>query len=142
MALKKFCKHCNNLTSSSPEKIINKRKFFVCLKCGNPYDYKNYQEIVKVTTKKYKSRGNSQVNKYGKAGKSKDTYTLYLQTDHWKSLRKKKLNKNPTCEICGNEASEVHHTKYTDEKGSILYREDLNVLKSLCRDCHRETHSI
>lgn len=63
--------------------------------------------------------------------------TVYLHSEHWKSLRGRKLESQPGCEHCGSKARDVHH---------VNYRHVLNVklgdLLSLCRPCHEEIHRV
>lgn len=63
-------------------------------------------------------------------------YAEYLQSDHWKKLRKRKLKESPSCLVCKTEKTlEVHHIRYknlTDVK--------LTDLRTLCEKCHRTLH--
>ena len=79
-----------------------------------------------------------------RAGLCVGTYKLYLQTNHWKDLRSKKLEKNPICQFCKKEkATQVHHLRYCDGNGkSILYKEKSSDLLSVCEDCHKKIHNI
>lgn len=62
---------------------------------------------------------------------------IYLQSDHWKNLRKEKLEKNPNCEKCGKSYSlDIHHKEY---KG--LYDVSISDLQTLCRICHDKEHA-
>jgi hypothetical protein len=76
------------------------------------------------------------------------TYADYLQTDHWKQLRDRKVAASDNrCERCGFYAQrdhegllwgiDVHHLTYEH-----LGQEDLADLETLCRTCHREQHGI
>lgn len=61
---------------------------------------------------------------------------VYLKSDHWKSIREDKLNKNGRCEKCGTTNSlDVHHVNYRG-----LYDVKLEDLKTLCRICHEKEH--
>jgi hypothetical protein len=63
--------------------------------------------------------------------------TIYLQSDHWKELRERKLSKNRFCESCGNaENLDVHHLRYKNLLD--VTEEDLKVL---CRICHDIEHN-
>lgn len=60
----------------------------------------------------------------------------YLKSDHWVSLRSKKLELNPCCQECGSDFMvEPHHKDYKN-----LYDVTLDDLKSLCRKCHNKVH--
>lgn len=61
---------------------------------------------------------------------------VYLQSDHWKSLRKEKLDETNYCERCKTTFSlDIHHINY---KG--LYDVKLKDLQVLCRICHDKEH--
>ena len=61
---------------------------------------------------------------------------VYLQSDHWKSVREEKLSKVGHCEKCGTTLSlDVHHKEY---KG--LYDIRMDDLQVLCRLCHDKEH--
>lgn len=65
-------------------------------------------------------------------------YIEYLQTDHWKELRKKQLYKsNYKCQVC-NKSGElnVHHRTY-ERRGEEAYSD----LITLCEDCHNLFHN-
>lgn len=52
----------------------------------------------------------------------------------WKTLRQTKLRDCPLCEICGAEATEVHHIKPHNGDLELFY--DYDNLMSICHDCH------
>jgi hypothetical protein len=63
---------------------------------------------------------------------------VYLYSDHWKTLRKEKLEQVSVCEKCGAINNlDVHHLNYRG-----LYDVTLEDLQVLCRDCHKIVHSI
>lgn len=69
------------------------------------------------------------------------SYPQYLQTDHWKDVRRRfwasKLH-NRTCYVCGGrEQLQVHHKTYRS-----IGRENLNHLCLLCDRCHKATHEL
>lgn len=72
------------------------------------------------------------------AEQRKQEYHEYLQTDTWRRLRKKALERdNWTCQGClDNRATEVHHKQYPH----ILGNEPLFDLVSVCRECHEKVH--
>lgn len=65
------------------------------------------------------------------------TYQDYLRTDHWRSIRARKLQQSDyKCQLCGcKESLEVHHNTYC-RVGS----EDMSDLIVLCRECHEKHH--
>ena len=138
-----FCKRCNKLTKSSRLMKVDWLSFHVCLGCGLPYEYKSYNTIVNLVGRPKTKRVNG-FTKYGKAGTTPGTYKLYLCTNYWKDKRESKLKRNPLCENCMKaKATDVHHLRYQDEGGnSILYKENMKDLLSLCRECHRKVHNI
>ncbi len=66
-------------------------------------------------------------------------YLEYLQTDHWKEIRKKKLGKAwYKCEKCQSKKDlHVHHITYA-RRGE----ERMSDLEVLCKDCHEKAHNI
>ncbi|MDO8610974.1 MAG: hypothetical protein Q7R95_10620 [bacterium] len=74
---------------------------------------------------------------YGKiTDNRKAYYRNYLQSEHWKNLRREKLEKNPRCERCSSYLSlDVHHREYHN-----LYDVLLIDLETLCRLCHDKEH--
>ena len=72
---------------------------------------------------------------------NKMTYVQYLQTPHWRDVRKRfwnsKLHKGK-CYACGaTQNLQVHHKTY-----KRIGNERMNDLLLLCGDCHKETHDI
>lgn len=62
--------------------------------------------------------------------------TVYLKSEHWKTLRGKKLELNPSCEICGKiGVMDVHHVNYRQ-----LFDVQLTDLLTVCRKCHDGIH--
>lgn len=79
-------------------------------------------------------------NDYFELSKVRDykaEYKEYLQTDHWKEIRLKALNRaGNRCQLCCNTYNlNVHHNTYRN-KG----HEDLKDLVVLCRECHAKFH--
>lgn len=70
---------------------------------------------------------------------SKLPYKEYLQTDHWKNLRKSKLKQSGfKCQLCSsNKELHVHHNTY--ERKGYEYLSDLVVL---CGNCHAKFHDV
>ena len=82
-----------------------------------------------------KSRGNAI---YGTIQNSGRNYyrNIYLNSEHWKNLRREKLEKSPVCEQCGTMFSlDIHHKEYRR-----LYDVTLKELQTLCRVCHNKEH--
>jgi 5-methylcytosine-specific restriction endonuclease McrA len=64
--------------------------------------------------------------------------SVYLKSDHWKSLRSEKLSQTPYCEECESKnVLDVHHKKYKN-----LYDVLTEDLQTLCRRCHTKKHVI
>jgi len=65
------------------------------------------------------------------------TYTEYLQTDHWKKIRKWVLGFwDHKCSLCFSSRNvEVHHRTY-----ERLYHELITDLIVLCDNCHERHH--
>lgn len=62
----------------------------------------------------------------------------YLKSEHWRELKRRKLNAQPFCEECGtNRTLDVHHLSYRN-----LYDVGLNDLQVLCRFCHCKEHGL
>ena len=76
---------------------------------------------------------------YGKIRDKNNRYyrNIYLQSEHWKNLRKEKLEKNSVCEKCGSTLSlDIHHKEYGQ-----LFNVTIKDLQTLCRVCHNKEHS-
>lgn len=106
--------------------VLNKDRDYICKKCNIFVQ----RDIIK----------NSQVfdEKYITALKT-IPYNEYLETDHWKILRIKKLKESGfQCQLCkSKENLNVHHITY--ENRGCEKDEDLMVL---CNECHMEIHGI
>lgn len=72
-----------------------------------------------------------------KTKKSVDWYrNVYLQSEHWRSLREEKLARSCCCEKCGTFHNlDVHHRNYR-----CLYDVKMSDLITLCRSCHNREH--
>lgn len=67
-------------------------------------------------------------------------YEEYLQTDHWKQVRNKRMEMDShKCVICGaTDDLQVHHCSY-----ERLWNENVDVdLMTLCKPCHKRIHAI
>jgi len=65
-------------------------------------------------------------------------YQEYRNSDEWKQKSGDKLaSTNGLCELCGEEATQVHHRHYKSK-----YNEKLSDLESLCDSCHRKRHNL
>src|SRR5262245_17773103 len=67
-------------------------------------------------------------------------YQAYLQSDHWRDLRERKIASGPhsICEACGSaDRLDLHH---------VIYRKILDVrlddLRWTCRACHDRIHEL
>lgn len=67
------------------------------------------------------------------------SYADYLQSPQWRELRAKARERSGGhCEMCGGEASHVHHVRYPKR-----YKDDnLDNLLVLCTTCHARVHGI
>lgn len=74
-----------------------------------------------------------------KRGKYNIDYYAYLQTEHWKLVRKTKIQSvDGKCQLCGSkDRLEVHHNSYEHLGKEEQYMNDLIVL---CHDCHSKFH--
>ena len=77
-------------------------------------------------------------------GEIAKTYGDYLKTKHWRTFRKQILiDRKYTCEKCKRDLTHnssllhVHHTTYTN-----IGHENKEDVLLLCKDCHRDIHSI
>ena len=62
------------------------------------------------------------------------SYPEYLESDLWKSIRKRTILKaKRRCSGCAGPATQVHHRDYS---ASTLKGETENSLVAICRDCH------
>lgn len=66
-------------------------------------------------------------------------YGQYLLTEHWKTLRKRKMSAAGwKCERCQSKTSlQVHHLRYRN-----WFDVGLEDLRCLCRVCHERAHGI
>lgn len=58
----------------------------------------------------------------------------YLQSEKWRSIRRRVLDRDELCRMCGSVATTVHHLSYSPR---VLDGLDDAQLVSLCADCHR-----
>lgn len=70
-------------------------------------------------------------------------YTKYLNSDYWKKRKVEFKSKTyKRCFVCrSKENLHVHHKRYWDKNGSILFREKHTDLRLLCKTCHFYIHS-
>lgn len=70
----------------------------------------------------------------------KTSYEEFLQSDHWKEVKKKALSRKKTygkCQICGTDKNiDLHHTSYK----WIGTKHELRNIIPLCRRHHNEVH--
>ena len=64
---------------------------------------------------------------------------IYLQSDHWKSLRERALYRDKyKCKIChSTENLNVHHKRYRK-----IYNVVVGDLVTMCHDCHVKEHQV
>jgi 5-methylcytosine-specific restriction endonuclease McrA len=78
-----------------------------------------------------------QFNERRKEKKPKDYYqNVYLKSYEWSNKRNEVLKRdNNKCVCCSGNATQVHHITYND-----VYREKLEQLISVCKECHAKIH--
>ena len=63
---------------------------------------------------------------------------VYLKSDAWQRKRYVVLKRdNWRCVYCGNQATQVHHTRYAKRN---IGKEPIEWLVSVCRTCHESKH--
>jgi 5-methylcytosine-specific restriction endonuclease McrA len=67
------------------------------------------------------------------------TYEAYLQSPHWKRLRRRVLERDQCrCRRCNSKTRlQIHHLTYIR-----IGKELLEDLLTLCNDCHKRAHNI
>ena len=80
-----------------------------------------------------------------KSTKTKSKFLRHIyNSKKWKTLRNKYIEAHPKCEICGCDATQVHHIirfstgENEHEIEQLAY--DYNNLMSLCAHCHISKH--
>lgn len=65
------------------------------------------------------------------------SYAAYLQSSHWKQLRRRVLQRDQwRCRLCGKKKElHVHHDRYLN-----LLSDDIRYLKTFCKRCHERVH--
>lgn len=68
----------------------------------------------------------------------------YLTSSWWESRKYLfKLSTHLRCFLCrSKDRLDVHHKRYRDKSGSILFREKHTDLRLLCRSCHFAIHDL
>lgn len=67
------------------------------------------------------------------------SYNRYLQTEHWRTIRKIVLDRDPMCQICFNwPSSQSHHLTY-ESFNKIGYSFSVECV-GLCDSCHDLIH--
>lgn len=66
------------------------------------------------------------------------SYSEYLRSDLWASIRKRALEMDDKCQRCGKTATQVHHRAYDP---ATLRGDNINSLSPLCGRCHRKAES-
>lgn len=71
-------------------------------------------------------------------GKNNPEYSKYIHSRTWKKKAKRRLEMDGyICQVCGKEATDVHHLTYEHFKN-----EEMSDLVSLCRHCHDKAEEI
>lgn len=63
------------------------------------------------------------------------SYRDYLASDDWQELRRDRLDKHPSCSLCGSVATQVHHFSY---EYPVLLGLIPELLFPLCQVCHED----
>lgn len=68
---------------------------------------------------------------------NKEEYATYLQSDHWKKVKKAMYSMKSRCHVCfiGEENLNIHHITYEN-----IGNEGYFDLVVLCQDCHKKIH--
>lgn len=129
-----------------------------CSRCGKDYDrqitsrtnYNYYKSelrdkgFVSYTCAECEAKAEQREREYWASEDAEITrlralpYPEYLQTDHWKEMRRRMLKRaHFRCQVCnkGNTQLDVHHRTY-ERRG----HEEYGDLIVLCNDCHRTFH--
>jgi hypothetical protein len=64
---------------------------------------------------------------------------VYLKSEHWRELRRRKLLESPHCERCGccESNPDIHHVNYRN-----IFDVETSDLLTLCRACHKQEHQV
>jgi len=66
-------------------------------------------------------------------------YNEFILSDRWNEIRKIKLERQPYCEKCWCCTNlNIHHSHYK----AMYWNEKMKSLYVLCKDCHKDFHSI
>lgn len=121
-------KTMNKVCAQAGCKTITKQRN--CSECQRIVDLRSKKFAKKRAIKSYKSMNKSSRVFYGTAA--------------WKSLRDRKLKKDPLCQVCLSNGflKDGHDIDHIIEiKDDYSLRLDINNLQTLCRSCHmHKTH--
>lgn len=67
------------------------------------------------------------------------SYTQYLSSVHWLTIRESVLDQYPDCRCCGRRADVVHHDRYDY---LTMSGRSTKFLVSLCHECHEEVEFL
>ncbi|GAG21990.1 unnamed protein product [marine sediment metagenome] len=86
-------------------------------------------------------RYNQDITDRENGGTQKELYHAWLETDEWKEIRSKVLDRDRyTCQCCLVRAAEqVHHKSYQNYAGKSMLDIGFNLV-SVCRKCHLRLH--
>jgi len=83
--------------------------------------------------------GSKEEKRQERREKRKEDYARYLESDAWRKIRAKILERDKCkCRACGKKARDVHHIRYP----ATLGKEKLEWLYSLCSPCHVQVHRL
>jgi hypothetical protein len=143
-----WCKHEQVIAVSQTMYNGQKRRWWICAKCG-----KGNQPKAKNAPKKFDvdmlppqslyrelEAGVASVKSslFSRARKlKKQKYYAYLLTPEWFAKRDAVMRRdNATCQYCGKRATQVHHLTYDN-----IYNERMEDLVAICKPCHEKIHS-
>lgn len=129
------CKNCRKLVSGAKKKSQNfaslslySQSAFLIDQENSNKDYQILSDYIKELSEKFRQE---------QSDKWWDNYSKYLQSDKWKSIRLKILDRESyLCQGCKiSKADHVHHTTYDNMGDELLFQ-----LIALCHSCHKKLH--
>lgn len=118
--IREQCKSCGYLDTFNFKKNLFNLDLIDFVDLEKRENYKNKRLFIS-------EQKNNNFNYYNK---------VYLKSNEWQNKRKIVLNRdNNKCRCCNDNATEVHHINY-----DTLFKENFNILISVCRSCHKKIH--
>lgn len=146
------CRNPFNIVVHEHLDHFSSRVFYQCTSCGyvnrtNCFDSKTYSELIEAEFDEhhFANRKLKKDEEYATLQRRHESYKNskyykyyeYLKSDEWRAKRDLVLQRdNFTCQKCKLvPADDVHHITYRS-----IFKELLDDLISVCRDCHIELH--